>query len=276
LPAPRAVGRVFYRSIDNGETWTLVNNGLTSTDIASLAIKENGYIFAGTRSQFGVGGGVFRSTDNGETWTAQPNGFTAIDLNSLAINSAGDIFAGALGGAFRSTDDGESWSDISSGLVPTGGNVWSVAIDTTGYALAGTAGGGVFRSLQSTTSNVCPQPRRYWKDNSDLWPVSSLILGSQSYKKIELKKILEAKGGNGDASLVLAGQLIIAKLNLANGSDPTPVSSTIDDADALLSGFTERLPYKVKHSTPTGEAMANDVAVLLDYNLGNLSPGCGP
>lgn len=43
-----------------------------------------------------------------------------------------------------------------------------------------------------------------------------------------------------------------AKLNLANGSDPTPVASTIVDADALLSGFTGKLPYNVKTPSPTG------------------------
>ena len=98
------------------------------------------------------------------------------------------------------------------------------------------------------------------------------MLGSQSYDKAELKKIIEGDGRNGDASLVLAGQLIAAKLNLANGSDPAPVSSTIADADALLSRFSGKLPYAAKRSSPPGEAMATDVAVLGDYNLGNLTP----
>ncbi len=129
-----------------------MNNGLTSTDVAALAISANGHIFAGTFAQFGVGGGIFPSTDNGNTWTKQNSGFTAHDVNTLAINSADHIFAGAAGGAFRSTNDGDNWTDISSGLIPLGGNVWALAIDTAGYALAGTAGGGVFRSVQSTTT----------------------------------------------------------------------------------------------------------------------------
>jgi len=219
---------------------------------------------------------MFRSTDNGDTWTEQNSGFTALDVNSLALNSAGNIIAAALGGAFLSTNSAESWSDISTGLIPVRGNVWSVAIDANGYALAGTAGGGVFRSVQSTTANPCPQPRRYWKDNLELWPVDDLVLGSQSYDKAELKKIIEGDGRNGDASLVLAGRLIVAKLNLANGSDPAPVSSTIAEADALLSRFSGKLPYAVERSSPPGQAMAADVAVLRDYNLGNLTPGCGP
>ena len=54
------------------------------------------------------------------------------------------------------------------------------------------------------------------------------------------------------------------------------MSGTIAEADALLSGFSGKLPYAVKRSSPPGEAMATDVAVLRDYNLGNLTPGCGP
>ena len=198
-------GTGVFRSTDNGDNWTLVNNGLTSTDIGALAINANGDIFAGTHSQFGVGGGMFRSTDNGDTWTEQNSGFTALDVNSLALNSAGNIIAAALGGAFLSTNSAESWSDISSGLIPVSGNVWSVAIDADGYALAGTAGGGVFRSVQSTAANRCPQSRRYWKDNPELWPAEDLVLGSQSYNKAELQKIIGGDGRNGDASLVLAG-----------------------------------------------------------------------
>jgi len=233
-------------------------------------------LFAGTYSQFGVGGGIFRSTDNGENWTEQNDGFSALDVNSLALNSAGDILAAAAGGVFLSTDNAESWSDVSSGLIPTGGNAWAVAVDHNGYALAGTAGGGVFRSLQSTTTSVCPQSRRYWRENPTLWPVTSLLLGSESYSTIELKKILEAKGGSGDASLRLAGELIAARLNLASGSDPAPISDTIAEADALLSGFAGKLPYFVRLATPEGEAMASAVAVLIDYNSGARTPGCGP
>ena len=163
-------------------------------------------------------------------------------MNSLALNAAGNIFAAAAGGAFLSTDNGEIWSDISSGLIPAGGNVWSHGHRCRWQSRSpGTAGGGVFRSVQSTAANACPQTRRYWKDNPALWPVMSLMLGSQSYGKAELQKIIDGDGRNGDASLVLARHLIAAKLNLANGSDPGPVSSTIAEADALLSEFLRQV-----------------------------------
>jgi hypothetical protein len=135
-----------FRSIDNGESWTHVAAGPTATFVLSLAAVPRGSVFAGTY----FGGGMFRSIDNGETGTEQNNGFTAVDVNALAINSSGHVFAAANGGAFQSTTDGESWTDISGGLIPLGGAVSAVAIDAQSHALAGTAGGGVFRSAQPT------------------------------------------------------------------------------------------------------------------------------
>jgi hypothetical protein len=77
-----------------------------------------------------------------------------------------------------------------------------------------------------------------------------------------------------DASLILAKQLIAAKLNIANGSDPAPISSTIAHADSLLSGFSGKLPYNVDPSSPTGQMMVRDANRLARYNNGLLTPGC--
>ena len=91
-----------FRSADNGETWTPINNGLTATDIRALATNTAGDLFAGTF------GGVFRSTDDGDTWAPVNNGLEYPFIISLAINSSGDIFAGTFegGGIYRSTDNG--------------------------------------------------------------------------------------------------------------------------------------------------------------------------
>jgi photosystem II stability/assembly factor-like uncharacterized protein len=154
-------GTGVYRSTDNGDSWTLASIGLTSTDVAALAVNGSNYhVFAGTHSIMGEGGGMFRSTDSGDSWTEQNNGFTAFDANAVTFNSVGHVFGAAADGVFRSTNDGVSWTDISSGLIPVGGNVWALAIDSGNYVFAGTAGGGVFRSVQSTvTVRVVPRPR---------------------------------------------------------------------------------------------------------------------
>jgi ligand-binding sensor domain-containing protein len=46
-----------YRSVDNGDTWTAFNSGLSNKNIHSLAITNEGYIFAGTSD------GVFRTVN---------------------------------------------------------------------------------------------------------------------------------------------------------------------------------------------------------------------
>jgi hypothetical protein len=100
-----------------------------------------------------------------------------------------------------------------------------------------------------------------------------LTLGSQTYTKTELLAILNNPGG-GDASMILAVQLIAAKLNIAAGSDPTPIASTITHADSLLSMFSGKLPYHVAPSSAIGQMMVNDGKTLDSYNNGNLTPGC--
>ena len=106
-----------------------------------------------------------------------------------------------------------------------------------------------------------------------MWPVSSLTLGSQTYTKTELLAILQTPI-KGDASLILADQLIAAKLNAANANG-TPVASTTADADAVLSLYTGKLPYKVKSNFTNGQRMVNDANALDNFNNGVMTPGCG-
>jgi len=102
------------------------------------------------------------------------------------------------------------------------------------------------------------------------------MLGSQSYTQAELLNILSLPTGGSpaDASLILADQLIAAKLNVANGSDPTPIAATVADADRLLGGFTGKLPYHVSTRSLTGKAMVKDANTLEQYNRGGLTPSC--
>jgi len=139
------VGSGVFRSSDNGDNWSASNTGLTNTSVLALAINSSGDIFAGTD-----GGGVFRSSDNGDNWSAINTGLTDTGVFALAINSSGEIFAGGLGGVFRSSDNGDNWSPINTGLMNT--DVFAFVFNTTGEILAGTSGGGVFRSVEPTTS----------------------------------------------------------------------------------------------------------------------------
>jgi hypothetical protein len=104
-------------------------------------------------------------------------------------------------------------------------------------------------------------------------------LGSQTYTQAQLLTILTTPVGSGraaDASLILAHQLIAAKLSIANGSAPAPINATIAASNGLLSGFAGKLPYKVKPSSATGQAMVNNANTLNNYNNGQLTPNCVP
>lgn len=102
----------------------------------------------------------------------------------------------------------------------------------------------------------------------------SLGIGSgQIYTQAELRRILQMPIA-GDASVNLAAQLIAAKLNLENGSDPDPVSGTIAHAELLLSSFTGKLSYGVPASSDVGKNMLRDASILDRYNNGLLTPLC--
>jgi len=116
----------------------------------------------------------------------------------------------------------------------------------------------------------------YWKNHTDAWPVTSLMLGSETYDMPELVVLLGRKGSmvKGDASKILARALIAAKLNIANGAPSGPVDAAIVGADALLSTFTGKLPYDVHPSTEMGQTMVDYADILDQYNNGELTDEC--
>jgi hypothetical protein len=119
----------------------------------------------------------------------------------------------------------------------------------------------------------CPEEQGFWKNNTQAWPLKSLTLGSQTYGQTELLTILN-NPGRGDASMILAAQLIAEQLNVAGGSDPRPIRSTALAASQLLSGYSGKLPYGVKPSSKVGLSMTLDAAILALYNYGTLTLHC--
>jgi hypothetical protein len=119
----------------------------------------------------------------------------------------------------------------------------------------------------------CPLGQIFWKNHPTQWPASSLVLGGKTYSQAELLELLKTQPFF-DASLILARKLIAAKLNAANGADPSPVNSAMADADTLLSGYEGKLPFRVRIVSPIGLSMTRDAIRLTEFNLGVLSPGC--
>ncbi|MBL7065070.1 MAG: hypothetical protein ISS49_12810 [Anaerolineae bacterium] len=118
----------------------------------------------------------------------------------------------------------------------------------------------------------CTYTHGYWKNHPLAWPVYSLVLGDETYTQAELLALLWASP-EGDASIILALQLIAAKLNVANGADDSAIASTIDAADDWLDDYSGKLPYSISPSSPAG-GQATDLAGTLDvYNNGLLEGG---
>lgn len=105
------MGNGILKSTDNGATFTLSNNGLTSTNVRAIATIGS-YTFAGTY----WGGGVFLSTDYGSTWTAVNTGMTNKWIFSLLAKNT-DLFAGtSTGGVFSTGDYGSNWVPATNGI----------------------------------------------------------------------------------------------------------------------------------------------------------------
>jgi hypothetical protein len=111
----------------------------------------------------------------------------------------------------------------------------------------------------------------YWKNHPEAWPVTELQLGNITYTQEQLLDIMhEPVRGNGLVSL--AHHLITAKLNVANGADPSCIEQTIADADALIGDL-------VVPPIGDGYLRPNEVEALKDtleaYNEGELcAPSC--
>jgi hypothetical protein len=127
-------------------------------------------------------------------------------------------------------------------------------------------------SNSTTSSTNCTYTQGYWKNHEELWPVTSVTLGTVNYTAAQADAILgQSVEGNGLVSL--AHQLIAAKLNVANGADPTAAASAIADADAMIGGLVVP-PVGAGYLDPSTTSSLTQT--LDDYNNGIIGPGhCG-
>ena len=123
----------------------------------------------------------------------------------------------------------------------------------------------------ATPGGGCVRGQGFWKNHPDQWPVTELQLGNVTYTQEQLLSILH-QPVRGNGLVLLAHQLIAAKLNVANGADASCIQQTIADADALIGNLV--VP-------PVGDGYlrprdVSDLASTLgEYNEGRLcAPSC--
>jgi photosystem II stability/assembly factor-like uncharacterized protein len=111
----------FYRSVDGGQSWTVVNGslshgwgppGVVSGFPIDILVDPNEakVLFVNN-----YGGGNVKSTDGGKNWTVASAGYTGalmfgVDLDPKHPDT---VYVGARSGAFRSLNGGRSWEGLS-------------------------------------------------------------------------------------------------------------------------------------------------------------------
>jgi hypothetical protein len=164
-----------------------------------------------------------------------------------------------------------TYTAVTGDVVPVPVNVGTYSV------LASFAGNANYNAASATATIVitgtytAPQAAPYWQNHPFAWPVTTLTLGGFSYSQQELLAILNEPSGP-DAAIILAQQLIAAKLNILDGSNPTPIIlSTISNANNLLATLGQKLSLtttNVKKNTTLGKAMLADASELNLYNEG--------
>jgi hypothetical protein len=124
-------------------------------------------------------------------------------------------------------------------------------------------------TLPSVGGGSCTYTQGYWRNHPDAWPVTSLTIGTVSYQAAELMAVLD-NPARGNGLVMLAHQLIAAKLNIANGADPSAVQQTITDADNMIGGLVVP-PIGNGYLAP--DETGNLTETVTEYNEGTIGPG---
>jgi len=141
--------------------------------------------------------------------------------------------------------------------------------------------GVILFSATAAPSNACPLTQGFWKNHfPGSWPSSvianGLTIGSITYSAAALEMNLQKNPSGGNALVILSHQLITAKIDIANGSNPAPIAATITAADAAIDGLNVNTQF-VASGSSLGQQMTALSDTLDSYNNSNLTPTCtGP
>ena len=174
----------FYRSTDQGATWTQINSGIQYPFGWTIQVDPaNGDLIANTCSCSAPNlnpVGFFRSSDEGNTWTQIPNpsGFH-LSLNGAqtgcAFTANSNMICGGYYGqgiAWVSTNGGQSTTTVTSS--PLLGTAFSIAFNSVKNDVwLGTEQRGVYHSTNNGTSWVQVSPNAVSLD-----PVNGVMIGN--------------------------------------------------------------------------------------------------
>jgi len=194
---------------------------------------------------------------------------SGVALDGAALDS-GAAFDGAAPDSGSSS--GGSSGGSSSGGVSSSGGSSSGGSSSGGSSSGGSSSGWV--PLDSSTDATCVLTQGYWANHKCAWKVQSLQIGSRTYDQSTLLSFL-ANPPKGDASLILASQLIAALLN--GGATDSHISTVVASAQSWMvaNDDGDGLPFGVMSSSVQG-AVAVSLGTQLDaWNNGEKeTPHC--
>jgi hypothetical protein len=154
----------------------------------------------------------------------------------------------------------------------TGGGCVGAAAETDACDTGDTGDACAGETCDTDGDPNCTYSQGYWKNHPEAWPLATLEIGPDLYTAAELLDIL-ALPIAGDKSLILARQLIAARLNVAQGADATAIAAALVDAEAWCDANHDGdgLGYGSSDTT------ASDLGDVLEaFNTGVTGPGHCP
>jgi len=130
------------KSTNNGESWSLMNTGLTNTSIRSIVVLDS-ILFCGTEE------GIFRSFDKGKNWELGSPGTKKNYIITIDIHKK-NLYYGTYKNSYISSDHGSTWIQIYNLMgIDVSSFLWNDSL-----FFAGTWGYGIIQSTDDGKSWV--------------------------------------------------------------------------------------------------------------------------
>ena len=138
-------GSTFYRSIDNGDTWTIATTPVPGNP-TECGYWYSGRYFAGMNASTDC---IYYTTDNGSTWNPVTNAPQTTVVRGFLANSTHVFAYTSTGGVFRAPLPGDAWTTVNTGLSNTN-VIGMLLVGNDLFAII--IGGGVFKSTNGGSS----------------------------------------------------------------------------------------------------------------------------
>ena len=114
-------GSGLFKTTNGGNSWTAINNGITTGFGGNPAVVDDIVIdsFNSSTLYINVVGKINKSTNGGNSWSLVNNSAVAGGINAMVADrtNPSTLYVGTVGGGvIKTTDGGTSWTSVNTGL----------------------------------------------------------------------------------------------------------------------------------------------------------------